>query len=135
MERCMSLITIKHEDGLRFTVSIRDHKITVDAPANQGGGGQGPAPVEMLTSALGACMAMHVAKYCQTAKLPHQGFTLDLAYEMATDPLRVGSVTVDITMPPGIPDKRKEAIKRAALHCAVRNTLKETTAVDVEVGE
>jgi uncharacterized OsmC-like protein len=69
------------------------------------------------------------------AKLPHEGFTIDLDYQVAEDPHRVGSLTVDITMPPGIPDKRKDAVKRAALHCTVKNSLRENTAVDVEIGE
>ena len=131
----MSLVTIKHESGLRVSATVRGHKFTLDVPPDEGGTDAGPAPVELLTAALGACMAMHIAKYCQTAKLPHEGFTIDLDSQLAQDPLRVGSVTIDITMPPGIPDKRKDAVKRAALHCTVRNTLKESTTVDVEIGE
>ncbi len=131
----MSLVTVKHESGLRVTATVRNHTFTIDLPADEGGTDQGPAPVELLAAALGACMAMHIAKYCQTAKLPHEGFTIDLDSQLAQDPLRVGSLTIDITMPPGIADKRKDAVKRAALHCTVRNTLKESTAVDVEIGE
>ena len=131
----MSLITIKHEKGLRLTATVRNYRFTIDLPSDEGGTDGGPGPVELLTAALGGCMAMHVAKYCQTAKLPHEGFTIDLDFHLAQDPLRVGALTVDITMPPGIPDKRKEAVKRAALHCTVKNTLRESTAVDVEIGE
>jgi uncharacterized OsmC-like protein len=131
----MGLITIKHEKGLCVTASIRNHELKMDAPPNEGGTDAGPSPVELLTAALGGCMAIHVARYCQAAKLPHEGFTVDLHFELAPDPVRIGSVTVDITMPPGIPDSRKEAVKRAAQHCIVKNTLKESTSIDVEVGE
>ena len=129
----MSLITIQHENNLRVTARVRNHKLTLDVPPDEGGADAGPAPAELLTAALGACMAMHIAKYCQTAKLPHEGFTMDLDFQLAKDPLRVGSLTVDINLPPGIPAPRKEAVKRAALQCTVRNTLKETTSVDVEI--
>ena len=129
----MSLITIKHENGLRMTASVRNHTWTIDVPPDEGGTDAGPAPVELLTAALGACMAMHIAKYCQTAKLTHEGFSIDLAFQLAKDPTRIGALTVDINLPSGIPEGRKEAVKRAALGCTILNTLKESTAVDVEL--
>ena len=131
----MSLITIKHEKGYRVTATVRNHTFTVDMPADMGGTNAGPEPLELLTAALGSCMAMHIAKYCEMAKLPHEGFTIDLDYQVAEDPHRIGSLTVDVTMPPGIPDKRKEAVKRAAMRCTVKNSLRENTPVDVEIGE
>jgi putative redox protein len=129
----MSLVTIKHEQGLQVTAAVRNHKLTLDTPVDEGGTDGGPAPVELLTAALGACMAMHIAKYCQTAKLPHEGFTIDLDFQLAPNPLRVGALTVDIILPPGVPDNRREAIKRAARQCTVKNSLKESTTIDIEV--
>jgi putative redox protein len=129
----MSLISIKHEKGLRVSAGIRQHKLVLDTPADEGGTDAGAAPAELLAAALGACMAMHIAKYCQTARLPHEGFGIDLDYQLVQDPLRIGSLTVDITLPPGFPENRKEAVKRAAQQCTVKNTLKDSTAVDVEI--
>lgn len=129
----MSLVSIKHQKGLQVTAAVRSHTLTLDTPLDEGGTDRGPAPVELLTAALGSCMAMHIAKYCQTARLPHEGFTIDLDFQLAPNPLRVGSITVDITLPPGVPESRREAIKRAALQCTVKNTLKESTSVDIEV--
>ena len=99
----MSLVSIKHENGLRVSVGIRQHKLILDVPADQGGTDTGPTPVELLASALGACMAMHIAKYCKAARLPHEGFGIDLDFQLAKDPLRIGSLTVDIALPPGFP--------------------------------
>ena len=129
----MSLISIKHESNLRVSAGVRQHKLTLDVPAEDGGTDAGPTPVELLTAAMGACMAMHIAKYCRAAKLPHEGFGIDLDFQLAKDPLRVGSLTVDITLPPDFPENRIEAVKRAAQQCTVKNTLKDSTAVDVEV--
>ncbi len=129
----MSLISIKHESALRVRADIRGHKVVLDVPANLGGADAGPEPVELFTASLGACMAMHIAKYCETAKLPHQGFEIDLDFQVVNGPLRVGSVMVDIRLPAEFPESRVEAAKRAAQQCTVKNTLKETTSVDVEV--
>lgn len=129
----MSLITITHQKGLSVEASVRDHKLQVDMPADEGGTDSGPTPIELLTVALGSCMAMHLAKYCQGARLPHERFTIDLDFQLATDPKRIGGLTVDITLPQGFPEDRKAAACRAALQCTVRNTLKESTALDVEI--
>jgi len=129
----MSLISIKHESGLRVSAGIRQHKLTLDVPPDQGGTDTGPTPVELLAAALGACITMHIAQYCKAAKLPHEGFGVDLDSQLAKDPLRIGSITVDIHLPPGFPENRVDAVKRAAQQCTVKNTLKDSTAVDVEV--
>ncbi len=127
------MISIQHENSLRVSANIRNHKVILDVPAGLGGADAGPEPVELFVASLGACMAMHVAKYCETAKLPHAGFELDLDFQVIKGPLRVGSVAVDITLPADFPESRIDAVKRAAQQCTVKNTLKETTSVDVEV--
>lgn len=129
----MSLISIKHENALRVRADIRGHKVVLDVPANLGGADAGPEPVELFTASLGACMAMHIAKYCETAKLPHEGFEMDLDFQVVKGPLRVGSVMIDIRLPAEFPESRVEAIKRAGAAMYGKNTLKDTTAVDVEV--
>ena len=129
----MSLISIKHEKDYRVRATIRRHQLVLDVPANQGGTDAGPTPVELLAAALGSCVAMHVAKYCKGAKLPYEGFGIDVDHQVVTNPLRIGSMAVDITMPPDFPEDRFESVKRAAQQCTVKNTLKDTTAVDVEV--
>ena len=129
----MSLICIKHENALRVRADIRGHNVVLDVPANLGGADAGPEPVELFTASLGACMAMHIAKYCEIAKLPHEGFEIDLEFQVVKGPLRVGAVMVDIRLPAEFPESRVDAVKRAAQQCTVTNTLKDTTAVDVEV--
>ncbi len=129
----MSLISIKHEKDFRVTAAMRGHRLTLDAPAEQGGMDAGPTPVELLAAAVGSCMAMHIAKYCKAAKLPHEGFGIDLDFQLAKDPLRIGSITADITLPHSFPKDRIDAVKRAAEQCTVKNTLKESTMLDVDI--
>jgi uncharacterized OsmC-like protein len=129
----MSLINIKHEKDFRVTAAVRGHHLTLDVPAEQGGMDAGPTPVELLVAAVGSCMAMHIAKYCKGAKLPHEGFGIDLDFQMSKDPLRIGSIMADITLPLGFPQDRIDAVRRAAEQCPVKNTLKESTALDMDI--
>ncbi|MGH7991629.1 MAG: OsmC family protein [Limisphaerales bacterium] len=47
--------------------------------------------------------------------------------------LRIGSLNVDMIMPSGFSEARMEAVHRAALLCPVKNTLKESTVIDVRL--
>ncbi len=55
---------------------------------------------------------------------------MGLDFQLVKDTLRISAVTVDITLPPGFPTGRSEAVKRVAQQCIFRNTLKESTLVD-----
>lgn len=129
----MKPISIKHENGLRVSASIRQHRVIFDVPPDKGGADEGPTPVELLAAALGACMALHVVMYCKTIGLPYEGFGLDLDFQLAKDPLRIGSLTVDLALPPDFPEQRIESVKRAAQQCTVKNTLKDSTAIDLKI--
>lgn len=78
-------------------------------------------------------MTMHAVMYCQSARLPYEGFGVEVDFQMAKDPLRIGSLTVDIILPPDFPEARMEAVQRAAQQCPVKNTLKEGTIIDVKL--
>jgi putative redox protein len=129
----MNRISIKHENGLRMNVGIRQHELLLDVPAEKGGADAGPTPVELLAAALGACMAMYVAMYCKSARLPYEGFDIDLDFQLAKDPPRISSVSVELTLPADFPEQRIESVKRAVQQCPVKNTLKDSTIVDLKI--
>jgi putative redox protein len=58
-------ITIRREGrtGMRHTVQIRDHAITVDESVEVGGADAGPTPHDLYDAALGACKALTVLWY------------------------------------------------------------------------
>lgn len=130
----MDLLTIKKEEGLAFSVKIRGHKFIVDMPKEYGGEDKGPSPADLLVSALGSCMAMHMALYGQTAGLSCAGLELNLVYNMTDEggKKRIANITVDIHMPQDM-KSREAAFLRAGQNCLVRNTLEKCPEIDVAV--
>jgi len=130
----MDLMTIKHEKGLCFSVQVRGHKFLVDMPRDSKGEDRGASPADLLAASLGACMGMHMALYCQTVGLPHEGMEMNLVYNLVEEGgrKRIGSVTVDVLLSQD-PGPRGAAILRAGEHCIIRNTLEEGPVVDVEI--
>jgi len=51
MGRTVSVQWIK---GMRAEATIGPHRVVLDAPAEAGGGDEGPSPAEMLLGAIGA---------------------------------------------------------------------------------
>ena len=128
----MDLITVNRKDGLEFSIRVRGHDVTSDLSENDGGRDCGPSPAELLAGSLGACIAMMVQGYCQ-----RHGYDGDagvsLTMELADNPKRIGRIVVDLELPKGVPEDKKEAIKRVAERCPIHETLKSAPSVDIDV--
>lgn len=61
-------------------IGIGGHGILADEPVDFGGGGLGPAPYDLLLSALGACTAMTVRWYAQKQGWPLTHVSVDLTH-------------------------------------------------------
>ena len=130
----MDLITLKHENGLCFSVQVRGHKFLMDMPKESKGKDQGPSPADLLAASLGACMGMHMALYSQTAGLSCEGMEINLVYNLVEEQgrKRIQTVTIDVVLPRD-PGERSAALLRAAQNCIVRNTLEKGPVIDVEL--
>lgn len=62
----------------RVTIAAGPHQIIADEPVSLGGQGDGPAPFELLLSALGACTAATLKMYAERKKWPLDSLTVDL---------------------------------------------------------
>jgi uncharacterized OsmC-like protein len=128
----MDLITISRQRNLEFRVQVRGHGVTSDMAEADGGRDRGPSPAELLGAALGACTAMMAQRYCE-----RHGWDGDagasLTLELADNPKRVGRIVVDLELPVGVPDDKKETVKQVAGRCLVHETLRRPPAVDVDV--
>jgi putative redox protein len=128
----MDLITVSRKAGLEFGIGVRGHQVTSDMSEKDGGHDRGPSPAELLAGSLGACIAMMVQTYC-TAHGYDGEVGVSLTLELADKPKRVGRVVVDLELPPGVPEGKKEAIRRVAQHCPIHETLKSPPDVDIDI--
>jgi putative redox protein len=128
----MDLITITRENDLEFKIAVRGHGVTSDMSEADGGYDAGLSPAELLSASLGACTAMMAQAYCRK-----RGWDGDagasLTLELADNPKRVGAIVVDLELPEGVPEDKKETVRKVAERCLVHETFKRPPAVDVEV--
>jgi len=128
----MDLITIERESGLEFDIQVRGHTVRADMSARDGGQDGGPAPAELLAGSLGACVAMMVQAYCDTHGYTDGDVSVSLTLELADDPRRIAGIVIDVDLPEGFPDDRREAVQRVAEHCVIHGTLSHPPRVDIE---
>ena len=66
-----------------YAVSITagHHQLSADEGVNLGGKDTGPAPYELLCSALGACTAITLRMYAERKRWPLRGLHVDVRFE------------------------------------------------------
>lgn len=129
----MDLINIAREKGLEFKIQVRNHQVTTDMSAKDGGQDEGPSPVELLAGSLGTCIAMMVQTYCNRHGYTDGDVGVSLTLELADSPKRVGGIVVDVELPDGIPEDKKDAIRRMAEKCPVHETFRNPPRIDIDI--
>lgn len=116
----------------RQSVKIRDHSLTVDEPADQGGEDSGPSPQELLAAALASCTAITMEMYAQ-----RKGWDVG-DVEVACDytPAERGCPTrfnLVLRFPDSLSDEQVERLRVIAAKCPVHRTLDSEAMFDESV--
>jgi putative redox protein len=106
----------------RQSVKVRDHQLTVDEPADQGGEDTGPSPQELLAASLASCTAITMEMYAQ-----RKGWDVG-DVEVACDytPAERGCPTrfnLVLRFPDSLSDEMVERLRVIAAKCPVHRTL------------
>ena len=126
-------VNVDHLEGDRFAIDIRGHRISVDQPVDAGGEDTAPTPTELLVASLASCVAFYARRYLARHGLDSEGLAVRAAYAIGGRPNRVLSMDLELDLPPGIPESRREPLLVVASHCTVHNTLADPPAVSIRL--
>ncbi len=124
---------VTHDAGDRFAIEIRGHTVVVDQPEDIGGDDEGPTPTELFVASLAGCVGFYVRRYLARHRLDATGLRVEVAWDMASKPSRVGEVTLRVVVPAGVPEERRAGLLAQASHCTVHNTLHRPPPVAIEL--
>ena len=114
--------TASRAGTFRQTIKIRDHGLTVDEPADQGGDDAGPSPQELLAASLASCTAITMEMYAQ-----RKGWDIgDVEVAVDYTPAERGCPTrFQLTMrfPDTLSEEMVERLRVIAAKCPVHRTL------------
>ena len=132
-----SPIVVTHEQGLSFAAQIREHRVITDQAIRAGGRDEAPSPMELLSAALGSCVALYVHQFCVSRGLPHDGMRIEVTPRHVANPNRIAELSVAVILPTVPSPHAAEMLERVVRSCPVHNTLAHGAAVSVsiEVGE
>jgi len=120
---------IAHEGGMSCSMNVRGH----DVPLEMGEEDRGPMPVDLLAGSLGTCIAFCIARWCREAQIACDGFEVKVDYVNDGDDHCVPVLRVEVSMPAGFPEERKQPLLKVAKTCTVHNTLCRLPEITVTV--
>ena len=118
-------ITLVSDGSLRLEATAGP--MTIDAPSAD----QQYSPFHMLASGLAYCTYSILHSWAENKSLSADGLTVDVAWQFAEKPHRVGAMQVSFQWP-GLPADRLEAAKRVAALCTIHKTLEHPPTITIE---
>ena len=102
------------------------NKIIPDAPVDNNGKGESFSPTDLVATALGSCMMTIMGISARNHGIDMDGATATINKIMTTDPRRIGTIEVVITMPANrYSAKDRKILTAAANRCPVGSTIKD----------
>jgi uncharacterized OsmC-like protein len=80
------------------------------------------SPFHMLASSLATCVFSVLHSWADNASLSPEDLAIEVEWEFAEDPYRVGALRLELLWP-SLPEQRRTAAERAAHLCTVHHTL------------
>ena len=100
-----------------------ESQIEKDAPKDNQGRGERFSPTDLVGAALASCILTTMAIVAEREGLNLDGATAEVEKHMATDPRRIGSLPIKVTLPDSLSQEQRMKLERAAHHCPVKISL------------
>ena len=127
-------VRVRHLDGDRFAIAVRNHTVLVDQPLDAGGADTAPTPTELFVGSLAACVAFYAGRYLSRHGYQRDGLRVRAEFEMASDrPARVSSVRLILRPPARFPAERVPALLAVAAGCTVHNSINTEPDITITV--
>jgi putative redox protein len=124
-------MVIDFPGGARVDAHFGSHTVKTDQPPMGGGQGSAPTPFAVFLASIGACAGIYVLGFCQQRGLPTDGIRVVQRDHRDSSTGMVGSIDIEIQLPPDFPEKYRESLVRSAELCAVKKHLENPPAFEV----
>lgn len=116
-------IEVSFPGGKRVVAQVGAHRIETDQPLELAGQDLAPAPFDLFLASLATCSGVYALGFLQARGLPTQGLALRQSVELDPATQLPRSIRFELTLPPGVPEKYRAAIKRAVESCKVKKAI------------
>ena len=123
---------ISFPGGARVNADFTGYTVSTDQPPQGGGEGSAPTPFALFLSSIGTCAGIYVLGFCKQRGLSTEGVRIVQQAERDPTTGLVGTIRLNIEVPPSFPEKYYDALIRAADQCAVKKHLEHPPQFDVK---
>jgi ribosomal protein S12 methylthiotransferase accessory factor len=117
-----SEIVVTLPGGRRVEAELGGHRVRTDQPRDLGGEDGAPSPFQLFLASIATCAGVFVQGFCARRDLDPSGIRIRM--RPAYDPAGVlASAELDIELPPGFPEKYRDALVRVADQCSVKKAI------------
>jgi len=120
---------------MRVSANYKGFVIETDQSEHGGGDGSAPAPFDLFLASLGTCAGVFVLSFLQQRGLPTKDAGVVMRSERDPQSGLITKITLEIRVPPGFPEKYRDAVVRAAETCTVKRHLESPPAFETYVTE
>ncbi len=113
-------IIVTFPENLRVNAQIDNFSLETDQPEKAGGDGAATTPFALFTTSIATCAGFFALKFCRSRKIETEGMALSMKYDWDNELKRYPTMTIELKLPDGFPDKYRKAIIRAMDQCVVK---------------
>jgi len=114
---------VTFDGGKVITAHLNGHIIRTDQPLDNGGGNTAPAPFELFLASIGTCAGIYIKSFCDRRQIPTDDIIIIQTMEFDEVKKVPKTISLDIQLPAGFPEKYREAVVNAAELCLVKKTI------------
>jgi ribosomal protein S12 methylthiotransferase accessory factor len=118
--------------GVAVESTAKGHTVRTDQPAPLGSD-SAPSPFDLFVASIATCMGFYALHFCRERGILTEGLGLSLETVRDPEKKRLSSIDASLTLPPGFPEKYRQAIVRAVDQCAVKKHVLEPPAFTLTV--
>jgi ribosomal protein S12 methylthiotransferase accessory factor len=119
-------MTFTLRDGARVDAHAGRFTIPTDQPPDA----TAPTPFTLFLASIGACAAFYVQAFCRKRGIPTDG--IRVMQENEAGPMgRVERVHLLVELPPGFPERYRDAVIRSAEQCTVKKHLEQPPEIRI----
>jgi putative redox protein len=118
----MKSAVARRRRGYQHEVEIREHRLIVDEPEDEGGTDSGPGPTELLAASLATCTAITLEMYAKRKEWDLGDVEVAVDYRAATQD-EGAKFTVKISLPASLEDDQLDRLLVIAHKCPVHRAL------------
>jgi putative redox protein len=138
MKQIHASVTETGASPFAVTIEVSGHRLTGDEPVDEGGGGLGPSPFDLLTAALAECTAMTVRWYARQQGWPLERVEVDVRHEKGgagTSSARQDRFEKEIRLfGANLDDVQRAKLIEIAAKCPVQRSLEGTPLILTRAG-